>query len=97
MYRPSQEELFTLTPKDIYNFLATKAYGVPNQSPIAHPTNGRNASLEFAKKEISYFMPNRLMVWNQRTRGGYPTRSNVVNELIKRVKKQEVRRQGRVS
>jgi hypothetical protein len=53
--------------------------------------------LEFAKKAISYFMPNRLMVWNQRTREGNPTRSNVVNELIKRVKKQEVMRQGRRS
>jgi hypothetical protein len=96
-YRPTEEELFTLTPEHIYAFLATKAYGVPNPSPTAHPTNGRSASLEFAKKAISYFMPNRLMVWNQQTRVGNPTRSNIVNELIKRVKKQEVRRQGRTS
>jgi hypothetical protein len=89
--------LFTLTPEDIYAFLATKVYGVPNPSPTAHPTNDRSASLEFAKKAISYFMPNRLMVWNQTTREGNQTRSNVVNELTKRAKKQEIRRQGRTS
>jgi hypothetical protein len=97
MYHPSEEELFTLTPEDIYAFLATKGYGVTNPSPTAHPTNGRSASLEFSKKAISYFMPNRLIVWNQRTREGNLTRSNIVNELIKRVKKQEIRRQGRTS
>jgi hypothetical protein len=86
-YGPSEEELFTLTPEDKYAFLATKAYGVPNPSLTTHPTNGRSASLEFAEKAISYFMPNRLMTCNQRTREGNPTRSNIVNELIKRVKK----------
>jgi hypothetical protein len=39
-------------------------------------------------------MPNRIMPWNAVTAQGNPTRSIEVNELLKRVKKKEVRKQG---
>ena len=42
-------------------------------------------------------MPNRLMQWNVETGTGNPTRSVQVNELIKWVKKLEVRKQGKAS
>jgi hypothetical protein len=39
-------------------------------------------------------MPNRLMVWNEISGVGNPTRSIALNDLIKYVKKKEVRGQG---
>jgi hypothetical protein len=96
-YHPSQDELFALTPEHIYAYLANKAYGTPNPGVNARPLAGRCSSLEYGKKAISYFMPNRLMPWNERSKEGNPTRSKIVNELIKRVKKQEVRKQGKKS
>ena len=41
-----------------------KAYGIPDPGPNDNPTEGRSSALAFAKKAISYFMPNRLMSWN---------------------------------
>ena len=42
-------------------------------------------------------MPNKLLPWNEQTRSGNPTRSLVVNNLIKEVKKKEVWKQGKPS
>ena len=53
--------------------------------------------LEYYKKALSYYMPNRLIGWNAISKTGNPTRSIPVNELIKAVKKKEVRRQGKPS
>jgi hypothetical protein len=39
-------------------------------------------------------MPNKLTAWNAISGQGNPTRSIEVNELIKKVKKKEVRKQG---
>jgi hypothetical protein len=51
----------------------------------------------YYKKALSYFMPNRLMAWNELSLAGNPTRSVAVNDLIKAVKKKEVRKQGKTS
>ena len=94
----SNEDLFLLTPESIYAYMANKVYGTPTPNYTTdNPTEGRSGTLEFAKKSISYFMPNRLMPWNAETNAGNPTRSIPVNNLIKQVKKQEVRKQGRKS
>jgi len=82
---------------DIYAYLAEKVYGTPTPTDTDVPTHGRSNTIAFAKKAISFFMPNRLMVWNEATQEGNPTRSTMVNELIKKVKKQEVRKQGKDS
>ena len=58
---------------------------------------GRSSSLYFYKKAISYFMPNKLLGWNVQTMSGNPTKSVIVNEVINKVKKMEVRRQGKSS
>jgi hypothetical protein len=42
-------------------------------------------------------MPNKLMAWNALAQTGNPTRSVEVNELIKAVKKAELRKQGNSS
>jgi len=39
--------------------------------------------LMFYKKALSYFMPNRLMHWNAQVGWGNPTKSSVVNDLIR--------------
>jgi hypothetical protein len=46
------------------------------------------------KKALSSFMPNKHMSWNEVTKQGNPTKSPEIHELIKRIKKKEVRGQG---
>ena len=91
----SDEELSTLTPEEIYAFMAQKVFGMPN--PVSGqdlPTVGRSSSIEFDKKAISYFMPNKWP-WDEQEKKGNPTRSAKVNKLIANVKKAEVSKQGK--
>ena len=53
-------------------------------------TQGRSNSKEYAKKAISYFMPNKLMKWDLQNNSRNPTKSVKVNELIKRIKNQKL-------
>jgi hypothetical protein len=62
-------------------------YGFPEPGPDDNPTLGQSSSLEYYKKALSYYMPNRLIRWNAISKTGNPTRSIPVNELIKAVKK----------
>ena len=87
----SNKELFQLKPQHIYAFFANLAYGTPSPSLDDTPTQTRSSTLEFAKKAISSFQPNRLLPWNEQSGTGNPTRSVLVNDLIKRIKKEEVR------
>ena len=96
-YNFSDQELFTLTPHEIKRYLATLSYGIEDPSPTDLPTTGRASTLEFAKKAISYYMPNKNMVWNMQTNQGNPTRSKDLNDFIKDVRKKEVRKQGKPS
>ena len=96
-YKFSPEELGEVTPEDVYKWMAMKVYGRPDPNNDDNPTHGRSSSLEYYKKALSYFMPNRLSTWNAIMHSGNPTRSVPVNNLIKAVKKKEVRRQGKPS
>ena len=60
-------------------------------------TEGRCSSLEFAKKAISFFMPDKHEKWNRRLMSGNPTMSPEVNDVLKEVKRLEVRRMGKPS
>ncbi len=71
-----------------------KAFGTPTPNVDAKPMCGRSSSLESYKKEISFFMPNILIGWNVQTKQGNPTKSVAVNNLIKKVKKYEVKELG---
>ena len=93
----SQERLAQITPADILRWMNVKCFGVQNPPLDANPIGCRSTSIMYWKKAISHFMPNRLMVWNELSNQGNPTRSTEINDLIKRVKKKEVRRQGRAS
>ena len=60
-----------------------KAFGVEDPPMDANPTLARGNSLAFWKKAISFFMPNRLMVWVSGRNEGNPTRSIEVNKPYK--------------
>ena len=96
-YMFSNDELFQLTPEHVYAYMCTYAFGTANPGADDCPTVCRSSTIEVAKKAISYYMPNRLMPWNSQTRSGNPTRSIEVNDLIKLIKKKEVRKEGRKS
>ena len=97
-YNFSDEELYTLKPSQIKQYFCLIAYGTEDPNlDTDFPTICRSSNLEFAKKAISSFMPNRNMPWNQQSSQGNPTRSSELNDLIKIVKKREVRKQGKAS
>jgi hypothetical protein len=93
----TQEQLLEIVPNDLYKWLCMKAYDKPDPGPNDNPVHGRSSSLMYYKKAISHFMPNSLFPWNVGTGQGNPTRSKEVNDLIKAVKKKEVRKQGKPS
>ena len=90
-------QLDAITPDELVHWFSTKVYGVPDPQEDDHPTRERSSLLEHYKKCLSFYMPNKLTPWNVMTRTGNPTRSIAVNELIKRVKKNEVQQQGKAS
>jgi len=71
-----------------------KAFGNPDPLEDANPTHCRSSTLEYYKKAISSYMPNRLSQWNALAQSGNPTRSIEVNDLMKKMKKKEVRKEG---
>ena len=93
----TKAELRALTPQHVLQWMNLKAFGVIDPPNDANPTFARSNSLAFWKKAISFFMPNRLIPWFSGRNEGNPTRSIEINNLIKRVKKKEVRKQGAAS
>jgi hypothetical protein len=88
-------KLRALTPKNVLHWMNLKAFGVEDP-----PVDGSllwSGKFVACLEAISLFMPNRLMVWVSGRNEGNPTRSIEVNNLIKRVKKTEVRKQGAAS
>ena len=90
----TSERLLQLTPTHISQWMNVRTFGVPNPGLDANPISARSSSLMYWKKAISSFMPHRLEPWRAARNEGNPTRSQEINELIARVKKKEVRRQG---
>ena len=90
----TRDQLLEIKPTDVKRFLNMKAYDDPDPDPSRghRPTHGRSDSLYYAKKALSHFMPYRTVPWcNGR---GNPTKSAIVNTMIKEVKKFEVRGEG---
>ena len=90
----SKEQLLAITANQVAAYLNLKAYGTPTPGPSDRPIHGRSNSLAFQKKAISHFMPLRSMQWDDIYQRGNPTRSSAVNDVITKVKKYEVRREG---
>ena len=96
-YEFTQEQLLTICPVDVKQWMCLKAYGNPNPPAGSNPTDGRESSLKYYKKAISYFMPNKHNGWDEVTLRGNPTRSREVLDLMRAVRKKEVRQQGATS
>jgi hypothetical protein len=94
----TKEQLLEIQPIDVKRYLCWKAYDDPdpNIDNGARPTNGRSDSLYYAKKALSKYMPYKNANWVNGQ--GNPTKSVLVNEMIKQVKKKfEVRGEGSAS
>ena len=89
-----RSKLLLLTPAQIVRFFNYKTYGDANPPETARPEYCRANTLEYLKKAISHFMPRKNAVWDPIRMEGNPTRSSEVNEMIRKVKKFEVRREG---
>ncbi|KAI2510537.1 hypothetical protein MHU86_3805 [Fragilaria crotonensis] len=89
----AMEVLAAITPSDVSRYLNMKAFGTTEPAGDANPISARANSLAMDKKAISFFMPN-CDTWSMTRSEGNPTRSALVNALIKRVKKKEARKQG---
>nr|KAE8923624.1 hypothetical protein PF009_g26130 [Phytophthora fragariae] len=71
-----------------------RAFGEPYPGEAAKPVCARSSTLAYAKKAISCFVPRVAVQWDPIRKEGNPTRSELVNKVIKTVKRFEVRRQG---
>ena len=87
------DDLSKLTPSDLMRWMNKKVYGVEEPLLDARP-EVRAGTIGFWKKAILYFMPNRLLQWNEISNVGNPTKSAEVNDLVKRVTKKEARKEG---
>ena len=91
----SQEQLLRITDKDVYEWLVFKEYNTCDPTSEDNPTNCRCNTLQYAKKALSYFMPNRNTQWCVALNTGNTTKSTKVNNLLKGVKKRSKKgRQG---
>ena len=93
-YKFSYAQLQSLKPEDICAYMNLKAFGTPTPEEDAHPSLGRSSTLEYMKKAISFFMPDKGNNWDTVTQRGNPTKSSMVNSLIRSIKLHEVRREG---
>jgi len=90
----NQELLLQITDQDVANYLTEKAFGKTDPGPQDMPIAGRSNTLKCIKKKLSIFMPRKNIVWDEVQKRGNPTRSVAVNEVINKVMRCEVRRQG---
>jgi hypothetical protein len=90
----TNRQLLEITPTQIECWMKLKVFGTPNPGCDAEPTLGRSSSLEFYKKALSYYMPDKIHNWSVRDQKGNPTRSEQINALIKKVKNWKYERKG---
>jgi hypothetical protein len=78
----SNDELLTITPESIVQWMCIKAFGV--ETVLVTDTSALccSTTLEMGKKVKSFFMPHRTKACNAATGFGNPTKSKEVNDLI---------------
>ena len=89
----AMEVLAAITPNDVLRYMNLKTFGTTEPAGDANPISARANSLAMDKKAISYFMPNRDM-WSVTRTEGNPTRSVLINGLIKQSSLSRRKRQG---
>jgi hypothetical protein len=94
----SVEHLSNMTAKDYMRHVNFRVYGVAEPPPghTLAPMQ-RTSTVEYQKKAISFYMPNRLMQWNELSLVGNPTRCTEIGDFIRVLRTKETRGQGRPS
>ena len=90
-------QLLEIRPTHIVRYMCLLAFGNEHPGDDDKPLHRRSSGLDFVKKAISFFMPNQNVKWNVESQTGNPTQSVAVNQVIKRIKKEEVRKRGKKS
>ena len=91
----TNDRLIELMPEDIMRYFYFETFGVENpKEEEKQRLKLRSSCIEFWKKSLSSFMPNRLMHWDEMSKRGNPTRSIAINNFIKLLKKLEVNKLG---
>ncbi|ETN18607.1 hypothetical protein PPTG_21583 [Phytophthora nicotianae INRA-310] len=90
----NKSKLLEITPDDVCRWMNLRAFGEENPAEDAKPVNARASTLDYAKKDPSSFMPRCTVPWDPIRNEGNPTRSDLVNAVIKKVKRSEIRREG---
>ena len=60
----TQTKFYTIKPEQIVQYMQFKVYGKADPDVNDMPTQEQLPSLEFAKKALSHFMPDKLQLWN---------------------------------
>ena len=89
----TREQLLEITPKAVHDFMALKAFGKINYGDNDRSTGARYSNLEYIKKSLSFYMPNKGPQWCNGQ--GNPTKSGLVNGLLRLVQKLEAGGRGR--
>ena len=79
----SQAQLIEIRPRHLVRYMCLLAYGVEVPGDDHRPNLRRSSGLEFVKKAISFFMPNRNFQWSVESETGNPIMSVAVKDLIK--------------
>jgi hypothetical protein len=87
----AQDCLAAITAEDLLRWMNYKMFGAPFPGPDANLTGCRSSTILFWKKSISFFIPNKHHPWDSLMEQGNLTRSREVLDLIKYIKKKEVR------
>ena len=92
----TNEELLQVTPNHGLKWMLLCTFGSTDVGVISDTTRPmvRANTLQFWKKSISFFMPDRLQALSTGRGEGNPTKCLEVNDLIKKVKRLEARKQG---
>ena len=90
----AQEQLAAVKAIDVVECFNCKAHGTPTPSAADRPIHARSNTLCCWKKALSFFFPNRNHQWNELTETGNPAKSQILNDMTKKVKKFETRGQG---
>ena len=89
------KHVLALTPKDIVSYFHLKVFGMMDPDKDITPKLGRSSSLLYYEKVISFFMSNKLVIWNVTTNSGNLIKNVSVNNVFNKVKKMEVCKQGK--
>jgi len=92
-FRPSS--FAGIKPTHVREHLCNAVYGKKAIGPNDRPIHWRSSAVEQAKKAISHCMVQSQPSWNPATNSGNPAKSKEVNNLIKRIEKDEVRCLGK--